>query len=139
MGRTRKKPLCLIVESEIRGSIGRDRVLVFGSDPDDNLLDELQCPQFDEVLIALRKAFSLSFPRNPFIEGLQEALSTRMSFVESGNGSPRFFQRYNDPLVPLNPAHYTPQQAEEFPLDPLIRAVAAESKMLVVKAQEVIA
>lgn len=75
MGRTRKKPLYLIIEAGVLGSIGKDRKLEFDSDPDDNLLDELQCPLFDEMLIALRKSFSLTFPRNPFIDGLQEALT----------------------------------------------------------------
>lgn len=75
MGRPRKRPIYLIVEAEVLGSIGKDRVLVFDSDPDDNLLDELQCPHFDDVLIALRKSFSLTFPRNPFIDGLQDALN----------------------------------------------------------------
>jgi hypothetical protein len=55
-------------------SIGKDRELVLDSDPDDNLLDELSCSPFDSVLIALRKSFSLTYPRNPFIDGLQQAM-----------------------------------------------------------------
>ncbi len=74
MGRRRTRPHFLIVHAEILGSIDKDRVLVLDSDPDENLLDELQCPLFDNVLIALRKSFSLTFPRNPFIDGLKDAL-----------------------------------------------------------------
>lgn len=40
MGRPRKKPTYLIVEAEVLGSIGKDRVLVFDSDPDENLMDD---------------------------------------------------------------------------------------------------
>lgn len=58
MGRPKKKPLYLIVDAEILGSVGKERVLDLGSDPDETLLDELQCPTADEVLIALRKACS---------------------------------------------------------------------------------
>jgi hypothetical protein len=43
--------------------------------PEDSLMDELQCPVADEVLIALRKSFSLTFPRNPFIDGLKESMT----------------------------------------------------------------
>ncbi len=75
MGRPRKKPIYVIVEAEVLGSISKDRVLDFESEPNEHLLDELQCPLADEVLIALRKAYSLTFPRNPFIDGLQEALN----------------------------------------------------------------
>lgn len=74
MGRPRKKPIYVIVAADVLGSISKDRVLDFDSEPDENLFEELPCPPADEVLIALRKAYSLTFPRNPFLEGFQEAL-----------------------------------------------------------------
>lgn len=75
MGRRRKHPVYVIVAAENLGCVGKDREVHLDSEPDDNLLDELQCPVADDVLIALRKSFSLSYPRNPFIDGLQAALT----------------------------------------------------------------
>lgn len=80
MGRRTKRPLFLIVVTDDLCRIGKDRVLIDAEDDDDNypeesLLDELRCPLADEVLIALRKSFSLTFPRNPFIDGLQASLT----------------------------------------------------------------
>lgn len=101
MGRRRTKPLYLIVEAEILALVGKDRELDPESDPDDNLLDELQCPQFDEVLIALRKSFSLTFPRNPFIDGLQEALlEIRRIGVEALRTIPEAVEELNLKPVP---------------------------------------
>src|SRR4051794_27299402 len=75
MSRPRKKPIWVIVCADHLGCIGENRVLDLESEPEKNLLDELECPLADEVLIALRKSFSLTYPRNPFIDGLQQALS----------------------------------------------------------------
>ncbi len=101
MGRRRTKPHYLILEAEILASVGKDRELDPESDPDDNLLDELQCPLFDEVLIALRKSFSLTFPRNPFIDGLQEALlEIRRIGVEALRTIPEAVEELNLKPVP---------------------------------------
>jgi len=75
MGRPRKKPLYVVISAEILGCIGEDRVLDFETEPEKPMIDELQCPVADEVLIALRKAFSLTYPRNPFVDGMSEALT----------------------------------------------------------------
>jgi len=75
MGRPRKKPAYLIVPTDDLGCVSKDREFDLDSDPDESLLDELQCPHIDDVLIALRKSFSLTYPRNPFIDGLQAALT----------------------------------------------------------------
>jgi hypothetical protein len=65
-------------------------------------MDELQCPAADEVLIALRKAFSLTFPRNPFIEGVQSALlEIRRVGVEALKPMPEVLTDLN--LAPLPP------------------------------------
>jgi hypothetical protein len=45
------------------------------AEPETNLLDELGCRPADDVLIALRKSFSLTYPRNPFIDGIQAAIT----------------------------------------------------------------
>lgn len=74
MTRPRKKPVYLVVEAAIIGAIGKDRILVLDTDPAGNLMEELECPRFDELLIALRKAFSLTFRTNPFMDGPHEAL-----------------------------------------------------------------
>jgi hypothetical protein len=65
----------VVVPAEHLMCIGKERVLELDSDPEENLMDELQCPVADDVLIALRKAFSLTYPRNPFIDGLQKELA----------------------------------------------------------------
>ncbi|HAH48882.1 hypothetical protein [Gimesia sp.] len=101
MGRRRTKPLYLIVEAEILASVGEDRKLDPEGDSDNNLLDELQCPLFDEVLIALRKSFSLTFPRNPFIDGLLEALlEIRRICIEALRTIPEVLEELNLKPVP---------------------------------------
>src|SRR5579885_2578447 len=75
MTRPRKTPVWVIVLAEILDCIDENKVLDPGSEPEKSLLGQLQCPAADEVIIALRKSFSLTYPRNPFIEGLQQALS----------------------------------------------------------------
>ena len=62
MARPKKRPVYVILAADILGSVGKDRVLNIDSDPLDHLLDELQCPLADQVLIALRKAFHPPFP-----------------------------------------------------------------------------
>lgn len=74
MGRRRKKPIYVIADWTI-GCIGEDRILDLESDPDEPLCDELQCPVADEVLVALRQSFTLSYPRNPLMNGLTESLA----------------------------------------------------------------
>ncbi len=75
MPRPRKKSTWLVVCADHLGCIDENRVLDLESEPKKNLLDELACPLADDVLIALRKSFSLTYPRNPFIDGLQQARS----------------------------------------------------------------
>jgi hypothetical protein len=74
VGRPRKQPTYAIISAEVLGAIGENSVLEFDSDPEKPLIDELQCPVADEILIALRKSFSITYPRNPFVEGLAKAL-----------------------------------------------------------------
>ena len=57
----RKKPHWVIVLADTLGCIDENRVLDGDAEPVKNLLDELQCPVADEVLIALRKSFSLTY------------------------------------------------------------------------------
>ena len=57
MGRPRKRPSYVIAVANELGGIGKDRTFDPESDPNESLLDELQCPVADDVLIALRKAF----------------------------------------------------------------------------------
>ncbi len=115
MGRRRTRPHYLIVEAGILGSVDKDRSLVINSDPDDNLLDELQCPHFDDVLIALRKSFSLTFPRNPFIDGLKEALQEiRRIGVEALQTIPEVLEELNLKPVPPASEELTPIKAYVF-------------------------
>lgn len=75
MGRRRKPRAYSIVHADTVCCVSDDRVYDLESEPETSLMDQLQCPIADEVLIALRKSFSLTYPRNPFIDGVQEALA----------------------------------------------------------------
>lgn len=64
-------------------------------------MDELQCPAADEVLVALRKAISLTYPRNPFIDGIQAALAEiRRVGVEALKRMPEILVDLGLPPVP---------------------------------------
>jgi hypothetical protein len=101
MARPRKKPTWVFVCGDHLGCIDENRVLELDSNPDKSLLDELECPAADEVLIALRKSFSLTYPRNPFIDGLQNALSEiRRIGVEALKEMPEVLQELRLPPIP---------------------------------------
>lgn len=100
MGRPSKKPVYVIVGNAL-GCIGPDRILDLESDPHEPLCDELQCPIADEILVALRKAFTLSYPRNPFIDGLTEALTEiRRVCVEALIDMPEVLEDLKLPAIP---------------------------------------
>ncbi len=100
MGRTRKSPVYVIVGDAI-GFIGKDRILDLESEPDEPFCDEFQCPVADEVLVGLRKAFTLSYPRNPFIDGLKEALlEIRRVCVEALIDMPDVLEELKLPPIP---------------------------------------
>jgi hypothetical protein len=75
MGRKRKVRGYSILYSDSVCGVSEDRVYDPESEPEKSLFDTLECPIADDVLIALRKSFSLTFPKNPFIEGLRESLT----------------------------------------------------------------
>jgi hypothetical protein len=77
MGRRPNAKQYSIVVAHDLCCVGEDRVFNPDSedDADKSLMDELQCPVADEVLIALRKAFSLTFPRNPFMDGIRAEIA----------------------------------------------------------------
>ena len=75
MGRRRKQNRWSLVASDTVCCVSEDGVYDPESAPEKSLMDQLQCPVADEVLIALRKSFSLTYPRNPFMDGLQAAIA----------------------------------------------------------------
>jgi len=77
MGRKPKAKQYSIVVADDLCCVGEDRVFNAESDEDveKNLMEDLQCPIADEVLIALRKAYSLTFPRNPFVDGIRAEIA----------------------------------------------------------------
>lgn len=92
-----------VIASDEIGFVGKDRVLDFDTDPKEPLCDELQCPVADEVLVALRKSFTLSYPKNPFIDGLRAALDEiRRICVEALIDMPDVLQDLK--LAPIPPA-----------------------------------
>lgn len=100
--RRRTKPIYVIVGDAI-SFVGKDRVLDLESEtePDEPLCEELQCPIADEILVALRKAFTLSYPQNPLIEGLSEALAEiRRVCVEALIDIPEVLEDIGLPPIP---------------------------------------
>jgi len=75
MGRKRKAKGYSVVVGDAVCCVSEDRFYDPAAAPEKSLMDQLQCPVADEVLIALRKAFSLTYPTNPFIQGLQASLT----------------------------------------------------------------
>ena len=83
--------------------VSKDRIYDPDSDldPENSFIDQFQCPVADEVLIALRKAFSLTFPRNPFIDGVQSALlEIRRIGVEALKPMPEILSELKLPPIP---------------------------------------
>ena len=102
MGRKRKAKGYSIVWGDAVCCVSEDRVYDPESDPEKSLMGELQCPTADDVLIALRKAFSLTFPRIPFIEGVQSALiEIRRIGVEAMKPIPEVLTDLKLPPLPL--------------------------------------
>jgi len=91
-----------VIADDTLSFISKDRVLDFDSEPEDEpFIDELQCPVADETLVALRKAFTLSYPRNPFIDGLTEALTEiRSVCVEALSDMPEVLEELGLPPIP---------------------------------------
>ena len=101
MGRKRKAKNYSIVFSDTVACVGEDRVYVPESEPENSLMEQLQCPIADEVLIAMRKAFSLTFPCNPFIDGVQAALTEiRRIGVEALKPMPEVLADLGLPPIP---------------------------------------
>jgi hypothetical protein len=75
MGRKRKAKAYSMVFADSLSFVGEDRVFDPESELENSLLDEIDSSVADEVLIALRKAFSLTYPRNSFIDDVQSALA----------------------------------------------------------------
>lgn len=75
MGRKRKRKGWSLVPADTVCCVSEDRVYDPDSEPAKSLMDQIPSTVADEVLIALRKSFSLTYPRNPYIEGLQAALA----------------------------------------------------------------
>lgn len=104
MGRKRKAPTYILIYSSDLHSISEDRVYddTLDDDPKNNLGDQLQCPPADEVLIALRKSFSLTFPRNYLIENIKQALlEIRRIGVEALKPIPEVLTELSLPPIPM--------------------------------------
>ena len=107
MGRRRRPKTFSIVHADTVCCVSEDRVYDLESEPETTLMDQLQCPIADEVLIALRKSFSLSYPRNPFIDGIQQALAEiRRIGVEALKPMPEVLAELG--LLPIPPIENDP-------------------------------
>ena len=101
MGRRPKPKAYLIMLADAVCCVSEDRVFDPDADPDKSLFDTLQCPVADDVLIAMRKAFSLTYPRNPFIDGIQAALAEiRKIGVEALKPMPEVLADLGLPPIP---------------------------------------
>src|SRR5205823_11852241 len=111
----RKKPAWVIVYANDLGCIDENKVLDPDSEPEKSLLVELECPVADEVLIALSKSFSVTYPQNPFVDGLQQALSEiRRIGVEALKEMPEVLQELRLPAVPATMADTSAHRAKVF-------------------------
>jgi hypothetical protein len=100
MARQKKKPVYVIVGDAVY-CVDKNRVLDVESDLDESLGDELQCAAADDVLVGLRKAFTLSFPVNPFINGLRESLTEiRRVCVDALRDIPEVLNELGLPAIP---------------------------------------
>jgi len=105
MARKPKPRRYSITHSSTVYGVSEDRVYDPDSDLDTSLADQLQCPIADDVLIALRKSFSMTFPTNLFVEGLKEAiLEIRRIGVESLQTMPEVLQDLGLPPIPTTMA-----------------------------------
>jgi hypothetical protein len=112
MGRPRKKPLWVIVLADDLGCIDENKVLDLESELEKSFLDDLSCPAADEVLIALRKSFSMTYPRNPFVDGLQQALSEiRRIGIEALKEIPEVLEELRLPSIPATMADASAHRA----------------------------
>lgn len=103
MPRPPKSPRLLLVEGNALCSVSKDGVFdPEAEDADETLFDTVEAVPADELLFALRRSFSLSFPRNPFIDGLQQALlEVRRIGVEALKPHGKFLEDLKLPPVPL--------------------------------------
>ena len=87
------------------GGVSEDGNFTPGEDAEPSLFDKLQCPIADEVLTALRKSFSLSYPKNPFLDGLLPAIAEiRRIGVEAMKPMPELLAELGlPPLPPITP------------------------------------
>ncbi len=70
-------------------------------DPDNNLGDKLQCPAADAVLIAMRKAFTLTYSDNPFLEGTTASIKEiRRLCVDALKPMPDVLEKLQLPAIP---------------------------------------
>lgn len=70
-------------------------------DPNNNLGVKLQCPAADTVLIALRKAFTLTYPHNPFLEGTNASIKEiRRLCVDALKPMPDVLEKLQLPAIP---------------------------------------
>jgi hypothetical protein len=75
MGRPKKGPVWLVVYASALSRIAESDKQDFEGELEDNLLDKLQCPTADDVLSALRKCFSLSYPGEHSDDGYKQAIA----------------------------------------------------------------
>ena len=75
MGRNRSRCLYVVVEAQLLHWIDKERNLEPGVELKESFADDLYCPIGDPLLKALRRAFSLTYPTNPFVEGMSEAIT----------------------------------------------------------------
>jgi len=100
MGRPRKKLIYVLVGDAVF-CVDKERVLDLDSDPIESFGEEIQCPAADETLIALRHAFSWSFPGNPLIDGPAKTITEiRRVCVNALRDMPDVLEDMRLPTIP---------------------------------------
>jgi hypothetical protein len=75
MGRPKKGPIWLIVYANALSQVAESDKRDFEGELEDNFLTKLQCPTADDVLCALRKCFSLTYPLEHSDESYKQAVN----------------------------------------------------------------
>lgn len=102
MTRKTKASKFLLLSPDLLDSVSKDFVLDLDEQFDDGAFAETRLHPIDEVLIALRKSFSLTYSRNPFIDGLKECeIKIRETCVDAIKCHPELLEELKLPPIPF--------------------------------------
>ena len=72
--KTKASTKFVLLIPDLLDSVSKDFVLDLDEQYDDGAFAETRMHPIDDVLVALRKSFSLTYPSNPYIDDIKECL-----------------------------------------------------------------